>query len=432
MLLHISDIHFKDPLCHTDEDPELYFRNELVAHAAAQIPDLGDVDAILVTGDIAFKGIAAEYNAATKWLETLAVAVGCNKRRIYVVPGNHDVDRSIYKKAGNARNAVRAISLAGDNDAREAELKAQLALKDSAKHLFAAIAEYNFFAAKYDCQTYPGRLRWKHTLRIDSRTVVILHGLNSTIISGVNQDDKQGELYVSPLQLNVSKDPGAVNLVMAHHPPGWMSDHDDIEMRLLGAPNIVMFGHRHVQRVDRHANGPIVFSAGSVNPERHEKGWEPAYNFIEITPLDGEGKRDVEIIVRQFRWQSNPNGFIPKIDIATSEPRFCHNIQIHGDNNHDSGPGADALTTGEGTLGAKEEKDEEAPTLAAPNIRDLIYRFWELSARQRRIILTNLGVTVSAEANAQEIMTYRKALVELSQQNRLKELEAAIAEKEAC
>ena len=33
LLLHISDIHFKDPLCHSDEDPDLYFRDELVRHA---------------------------------------------------------------------------------------------------------------------------------------------------------------------------------------------------------------------------------------------------------------------------------------------------------------------------------------------------------------------------------------------------------------
>ena len=88
LILHVSDIHFKNPLCHREEDPELYFRNELVSHAGEQIGDLGDVDAILITGDIAFRGIASEYDAATKWLETLAKVVGmqqasnlCNPRQ---------------------------------------------------------------------------------------------------------------------------------------------------------------------------------------------------------------------------------------------------------------------------------------------------------------------------------------------------------------
>ena len=73
-------------MCHTDEDPELHFRSELLAHASEQASKLGDIDAILVTGDIAFKGISTEYDAATKWFEALANAVGCKKGRIYVVP----------------------------------------------------------------------------------------------------------------------------------------------------------------------------------------------------------------------------------------------------------------------------------------------------------------------------------------------------------
>ena len=431
LILHISDIHFNDPLCQTDQDPELYFRDELVTHAANQASELGDIDAILVTGDIAFKGTKKEFETAAAWLEGLAHSVGSNKRRIYVVPGNHDVDRSVFKKVGGARNAVMAIASANDNQAREKELTTQLALKDSADSMFEPIANYNLFAAKYDCQSYPNRLRWSTTLRIDRRTVLKLHGLNSTLVSGLAGNDTQGSLFMGALQLNVSQAPGTVNLVMAHHPPEWMSDQADIETRLLGAPNIVLFGHKHIQKVHRDLNGPIILSAGSVNPDRYETGWEPAYNFIEIKPLNGDRKRNVEVFVSQFRWQSNPNGFVPKFDIETRETVFRHTITVQGEDNE--------LNTE--ALGAQPEKgkemvdptetNNEMPSLAAPSVRDLIYRFWDLSKRRRRAVLELLGVDLSETTDASEPMSYRKALVELSKQNRLNDLAAAIAKKES-
>ena len=429
LILHVSDIHFKHPLCHGEEDPELYFRNELVAHAGEQIGDLGDVDAILITGDIAFRGIASEYDAATKWLETLAKAVGCSKRRTYVIPGNHDVNRSIFLSNGGARNAVLAIANADDNSARECEMKQQLNLDDSARNLFASIADYNIFAAKYDCQSYPGRLRWRQTLQIDSRTVLNLHGLNSTLISGINGDDVKGTLFMGAMQMNIARASGTVNLVMVHHPPEWMSDQDELEMRLLGAPNIVLFGHKHIQAIRRDVNGLMMFSAGSVNPDPREKGWEPAYNLIELTSIPDNGRRVVEVSVYQFRWQSNPNGFVAKIDIATNSPVFRHTIQINGENNQ---LGDEPLSAEEGgAVMTEEEKISAEPSsLANPNIRDLIYRFWVLESRRRRQVLEELGVKIDFDATTPEIMTYRSALVSLAEESRLAELDAAIAKKE--
>lgn len=430
LLLHISDIHFKDPFCHDDRDPELYFRKELVTHAAEQIGQLGDVDAILVTGDIAFCGIAAEYTAATKWLETLARAVGCNTRRIYVVPGNHDVNRSVFSTNGGARNAVRAVARAGDNRARERELVQQLTLNDTAKLLFASIADYNLFAAKYDCQSVPGRLSWQETLPIDSRTVLNLHGLNSTITSGIDGNDEKGKLFMSALQLNISRASGAVNLVMAHHPAEWMSDQDDVEMRLIGKPNIVVFGHRHMQFVRRDLNGSIVFSAGSVNPDRRESGWEPAYNLIELTSETRNGNRHVNVAVRQFRWQSNPTGFVAKIDLGDNSPIFAHEMKIAGDDDLCNAEGPSAA---EGVLNMQSKdtalKKDSSP-LSTPSVRDLVYRFWGLEPAERREIIVELGVEAPPRDAILVTMAYRDALVSLARSDRLEELDTAIARRE--
>ena len=57
LLLHISDIHFRTPDClNPDLDPEKPIRTMMVRDARNRRQILGDVDAILVGGDIAFKG----------------------------------------------------------------------------------------------------------------------------------------------------------------------------------------------------------------------------------------------------------------------------------------------------------------------------------------------------------------------------------------
>ena len=429
LILHISDIHFRYPFCDRNDDLDGYVRNELVYHASQQIKDFGDVDAMLVSGDIAFRGIAEEYAAATKWLESLATSVGCNKRRIYVVPGNHDVDRSIFTTNPRARDVVQSIKEAGDNGVRNRILTEQLSQEDAAPDLFSSIEQYNLFAAKYDCQIFPGRMSWSTALRIDSRTVLQMYGLNSTLVSGVDDEDGMGSLFVGAVQLGFPRTPGAVDLIIAHHPTEWMSDQDQLEMRLYGTPNIVLFGHRHLQAVRRDHGGSIVFSAGSVNPDRGQAGWEPAYNLIELMSAVEDGQRRVDVMARQFHWQRNPNGFVPKIDLSTGNPFFVHQIPVEGVNESSVESGA-AKAAGGTVMSNDEPQSKSPPQFVEPDVRDIIYRFWELEPRERRQILDKLGVEQIRQDVPLETMEYRTALVSIARANRLGELEAAIAEKE--
>src|ERR1700683_3702718 len=121
LLLHISDIHFRYPLCDSDMDPDRPYRTRLIQDARDLATQLGSVDAILVTGDVAFCGAPEEYVAALSWLTQLATACGCRLERIFVVPGNHDVDRKIIRDNASVRNVQLAVSSA-PRDRREREL----------------------------------------------------------------------------------------------------------------------------------------------------------------------------------------------------------------------------------------------------------------------------------------------------------------------
>ena len=83
LLLHIADIHFRAPDClKPDTDPDLVYRTRLIQDLRVQVRDLGPVGAILIGGDIAFKGAPDEYAAAMEWIRQLWAVAGCAMERV--------------------------------------------------------------------------------------------------------------------------------------------------------------------------------------------------------------------------------------------------------------------------------------------------------------------------------------------------------------
>jgi len=230
LLLHISDIHFNHPICSTVMDPDRPYRTHLIRDAKAQCADLGPPDALMVGGDIAYHGAPEEYEAAVEWIMQLGQACGCPAEKIYVIPGNHDVDRTIAAANRSARNAQAAIRTA-DERQREGELFGQFRDDHTGKALLAPIAAYNAFAASFNCQIYPPeKMFWHHDLPLDGLTVLRIHGLTSTLLSGFEgNDDLPRSLYLSPLQTVLDPADGVVNVAICHHPPDWLMDNDKVD-----------------------------------------------------------------------------------------------------------------------------------------------------------------------------------------------------------
>jgi 3',5'-cyclic AMP phosphodiesterase CpdA len=87
--LHISDFHFKggDPY---DRDVVL---GALVRSVGKYRGRGVRADLIFATGDVAHSGKPNEYEAATAFFDALLDAAQVEKSRLFIVPGNHDVDR---------------------------------------------------------------------------------------------------------------------------------------------------------------------------------------------------------------------------------------------------------------------------------------------------------------------------------------------------
>ena len=291
LLLNVSDIHFHHPVCNSAMDPDRPFRTRLIQDARARCQELGPVGAMLVSGDIAYAGLKEEYDAAYAWLVELAKACGCALERVYVIPGNHDVNRGTAKDNMSVRNVHRAIAGAASHH-RERELHNQFQHLETGRALMQPIAAYNDFAARFSCQVYtPDKLFWHQDLSLDDQANLRIYGLTSTLLSGADgQDDTRLSLYLSPLQTVLDPVDEVVNLVMCHHPPDWFMDQDDVEDAVCGRAMLQFFGHKHRLRIHRDTHY-VRFSAGAVNPDRHESGWEPGYNLVRLSIVNEDGER---------------------------------------------------------------------------------------------------------------------------------------------
>jgi hypothetical protein len=91
-ILHLSDLHFGTP------DQANLWSNQLAAdlYNDRNIPHL---DALILSGDIANYSTEEEYQAAEQFLHNLRQDFPLNPEQIILVPGNHDLNWKLAKKA---------------------------------------------------------------------------------------------------------------------------------------------------------------------------------------------------------------------------------------------------------------------------------------------------------------------------------------------
>lgn len=436
LILHLSDIHFRSPQClRPDTDPDKTFRTRMLQDIRSQVQKLGAVHAILIGGDIAFKAEKDEYDAAMTWIEDLLKISRCPIARVYVIPGNHDIDRGIVAKTPSVKNAQAAI-VSASPDRREATLREQFEDVETGGALLKPMAAYNEFAKFFGCQIYsPDHLYWKQDLELEGSVRLRLHGLTSTILSGRNgDDDTKGQLYLSPLQTGLDPEDNVVNLVIVHHPPDWYLDTDEIEDDFNDRAAIHLFGHKHRQRVSRD-NRYIRIGAPAVNPDRNENGFEPGYNLIDVSVSGAGVKRQLKIEAHLRYLQRNPEQFVPRLD--GQDPVYRHQILIPDQTvienaiNWVVAPAElkVAMSVPPTHAAASAAVDAEAGMGDEPT-RNLVFRFWKLKMSGRREIAQKLKLLEKNEMSIPEPERYGRALLRAGERNLLEALAAEVEKLE--
>ncbi len=347
-LLHISDIHFSPRWsAQPNTDIEAAVRERMLKDFGVMAERLGQMDGILVVGDIANTGQIREYEIASRFLEAASELVGCVPNRVVCVPGNHDVERG-------AQSTVRAalqykLQDLPDNQVSDA-LQAMLTDEEAADSLFRPLSAYNSFALAFGCDIGPDRIVFPaKTFPLGKRTVEV-HGITSIWTSDGSDSatDDRHKLLAGLFQMApIARDPAVVTITLCHHPARWLRDAQLLDGWLARA-QLVLTGHEHEAGIRQSVDGRTLYVAsGAVNPSRGEDGWIPAYNVIELhDPQDGT----LEVSVYTRTWQVKDSLFGPEPgsgDPSTFSLTFGNARPLTGTQDSPTPPAVASLTVAE-------------------------------------------------------------------------------------
>jgi hypothetical protein len=215
----------------------------------------GGADRVFVTGDIAFSARPGEYDEARAWLECILKTAGIGLDRIRFVPGNHDIDRQIVKKAPLVRSAHHAAR------SSSVELDDLLADKAARAVLAAKLEPYRSFVSTFAGPPAPlddNEIDWVEILDMSPEVHGPLRivGLSTVWISD-ELDGKalRGDGFVQNLMLAhapIDRTAGEatgeeLTFVLTHHPTDWIAPTgaDLLSREFARLPHIHLFGHVH-------------------------------------------------------------------------------------------------------------------------------------------------------------------------------------------
>jgi formylglycine-generating enzyme required for sulfatase activity/predicted phosphodiesterase len=310
--LHISDWHQKQA---PDFDRGVVLE-ALLADIAARADissDLAAIDFIVFSGDVAHGGQEQEYEAVVPLLlDPLLRASAVERSRLFIVAGNHDVDREAFELLpqdllqpfATSEEAVRWLT-----DPR------RLARLHSPFEAYARFVEV--YLGRRDAA---GAYAEKFEV---GGTTVGLAGFNSAVMSGRNRDQRgevvdYGFLVVGEPEVHRSLRDIAdaeVRLAVLHHPFSWLArfEASRTEERLCRDCHFILYGHQHeasVNVVGGTSGDCLIVPAGATYDRRKadDPRYVNAYNFTHIELDRGVGT----IYLR--RWSDRRNKWIADED----------------------------------------------------------------------------------------------------------------------
>lgn len=233
--LHLSDLHFRRSHTYDENVVLKALLRDLVEQQVH--PDL-----IVVSGDIAFSGQPAEYDLARRFFDDLLQTAGLGADRLFVVPGNHDVDRSLIS------TGAHAIS---DSLTDRKRANVLLATPGDRKLVFARFKAYAAFVKTYlgkERRFDDSRYFYVQSLDLAGQQVALL-GLNSAWLCASDQDKANG-LLIGERQARTALEQAAgasLKIALLHHPFDCLREFDqnDSAAMLTDGCDFILHGHLH-------------------------------------------------------------------------------------------------------------------------------------------------------------------------------------------
>ncbi|HEV7669189.1 MAG TPA: metallophosphoesterase [Thermoanaerobaculia bacterium] len=308
--LHLSDFHFKA----TDSYDQQEVSRALVDSVTRYYQWRRRPDIIFATGDIANSGQPSEYERATEFFDALLKAAGLDRKRLFVIPGNHDVDRRL------ASGLARTLSTQDEADA-------YFGPSAPHPHLNSKLRAYREWYDKFfeGIRQHPRDSTCGPVESFEAGGVRLgILPINSSLFC---QDDYDHEkLFVGRRCLTAALDKlgslnAALNVALIHHPLSWLSpvERAQVRSRIQSRVDFVLRGHLHEtenEGVETAEGWALHFAAGAFGT-----GGDRIESAMYVRVEDGEA------VVWPIRYTERPMpawvldaGIFP--EEPTSEGRF--------------------------------------------------------------------------------------------------------------
>ena len=281
--LHVSDLHLKS-------EGDGFSQQEACSALTRHIADAGDsfpqIHFVLVTGDVAYSGLAEQYVLAENIFRELSTVLGVPPDKFFFVPGNHDVNRSVNWLAYEGARSFCAGQLKVDRLLCDQELKSVL---DRQSQFWAFVSRFTNGQQRRDV---PSGLGYATSFFIEELPIEIL-GLNSAWLCGGDGEDGKlliGERQTIELIAETREDYVALRLALAHHPMdclvGW--DRVPCAQRILPFVDFFHRGHLHRSEVSLGSTPHypcILVAAGATHVSRLFRN---SFNVVSVELDTGE------------------------------------------------------------------------------------------------------------------------------------------------
>ncbi len=304
-------------------------------------------DVIFATGDIAHSGKETEYELAGKFFDDLLAAAHLEKNRLFVIPGNHDVDRDLG--VGRARTL----------DSREQSdiyFRPDLPKPHLTQKLRGFLDWHNRYFDGIRTTPHSSTCGPLELFAVNGRRLGVLP-INSALFCQGDDDHEKlwiGRRCLDAALADLRKIDSELNIVLVHHPLEWLSgiENCNIQAELEASAHILLRGHLHETRVESvaSAEGEILRCAAGAAFQTRKWPNRALYGTLDdrqltIFPIrykDAPRKiwtTDPSVFPREDNHQKSflirgqavePVGLQPPRPRSAEPPRFRSNIGSRG------------------------------------------------------------------------------------------------------
>jgi 3',5'-cyclic AMP phosphodiesterase CpdA len=328
--LHISDLHLRYEYAESKAISsdglfqDVITRSLLKAIKKEINKSAQPFDFVVITGDLAYSGKAEEYQVVENFCEKLLEITKLSKDDLFIVPGNHDVDRRFV----NVDHHMKWLYSFEDQKEIADILTYGIALDE----LMKKFENFNAFANRAMGRSLFATDKYFYTdsLLVQRQgTDFQIHflGLNSAIFAGYDGDDEQ-RLALGTQQvenaLRQLDENGNLVIALFHHPFECFHESELVNQnRLKHGADLLLHGHLHrpLNAVTRDAAGDVVIIGAGASYETRES--ENSFNIVEIDLLSGKGE------VCFFKYLKDHGAWVENCDVNpyNSEGKFRFTIE---------------------------------------------------------------------------------------------------------